>query len=297
MPHLNIKHTAEYAYRYPISLLRHRLQMRSYESRDFRLRSAKLSVEPGPADIRWARDVLGNSACIQDWAAGTGTILPRGVLAQQSAHYPSIAATPDPGAESLPFSHAGKEIEDLRRITERRLPYPDGLVAGRVHNFLSGSASPQTLGLLPAMAQSIQHSLGFAARDAGGKQTSAATLTMGSGTCREFAKLMMEAAHSLGLAARSVTGYLSEAGALAARVGGAIACLVRGLPSWRRLGRVWSRLRFAGGRQFNPCGSGTCAVSGASGSRSICECPTNPKGLWVDITVAVIADTPAHPGA
>jgi transglutaminase-like putative cysteine protease len=48
----------------------------------------------------------------------------------------------------------------------------------------------------------------YAAREAEGVQAPVDTLRMRSGSCRDFALLMMEAARSLGLAARFVSGYL-----------------------------------------------------------------------------------------
>ncbi len=50
----------------------------------------------------------------------------------------------------------------------------------------------------------------YGARHEEGTQTAAETLALGSGTCRDFAVLMMEALRSLGLAARFVTGYLYD---------------------------------------------------------------------------------------
>ena len=51
----------------------------------------------------------------------------------------------------------------------------------------------------------------YAARDAEGVQSPTQTLRLGSGTCRDFALLMMEAARALGLAARFITGYVYSA--------------------------------------------------------------------------------------
>jgi transglutaminase-like putative cysteine protease len=47
-------------------------------------------------------------------------------------------------------------------------------------------------------------------RDSEGTQTPHETLTRKSGTCRDFALLMMEAARRLGIAARYVSGYLYD---------------------------------------------------------------------------------------
>jgi len=278
MPHLIITHSTEQAYRNPVGLLRHCSQMRPHQSRDLRLRAATLSVEPAPAVIRWALDVVGNSARILDWATETGTILLRSVAALWSANYPLGAATPDPGNESLPLSQSAEGMVNQSRLTERQ--FPDGVVDGWACGFVSASTSPHTLGLLEAMTQSIQHSLRFAARDAGGMQTPAEPLTMGSRTRRECAMLMMEAARRLGLAARFVAGYLYQAGAQAVRCGGAMHawCAVY-LP-----GAGWVEYDpsegFLAGDDLIPVGSGPCAISGAASGRWICGCPHGPQGTF-----------------
>src|SRR5258708_1407438 len=51
----------------------------------------------------------------------------------------------------------------------------------------------------------------FFRRTARGIETPAETLGLGSGSCRDLAVLMIEAARSLGLAARFVSGYLHVA--------------------------------------------------------------------------------------
>src|SRR5206468_5476999 len=66
----------------------------------------------------------------------------------------------------------------------------------------------KTLDVLMAMTTGIKEQFTYAARDAEGVQTPVETLSLGSGSCRDFAVLMMEAVRSLGLAARFVSGYL-----------------------------------------------------------------------------------------
>jgi transglutaminase-like putative cysteine protease len=71
---------------------------------------------------------------------------------------------------------------------------------------------PETLPVLQAMAAAIKTNFTYIARDAYGTQSPLETLTVGSGTCRDFAYLMMEGARSLGLAARFVSGYIYDPG-------------------------------------------------------------------------------------
>ena len=95
------------------------------------------------------------------------------------------------------------------------------------------------------MTASIKEQFKYAARDAEGVQAPLDTLSLGSGSCRDFAVFMMEAVRSLGLAARFVSGYLydeSLIGAAGGMVGGgATHAWVQVYPPGCRLGGVRSR--------------------------------------------------------
>jgi transglutaminase-like putative cysteine protease len=76
------------------------------------------------------------------------------------------------------------------------------------------------------MTHAIKAGFRYGVRHEEGTQSAAQTLALGSGTCRDFAVLMMEALRSFSLAARFVTGYLYDdtsgtTGAAAARTPGA----------------------------------------------------------------------------
>lgn len=64
----------------------------------------------------------------------------------------------------------------------------------------------QTYALLERVYVHINQSLTYPVREEPGVQTPADTLTRGTGSCRDFARLFMEAARHLGLAARFVSG-------------------------------------------------------------------------------------------
>src|SRR5207253_1506333 len=65
-----------------------------------------------------------------------------------------------------------------------------------------------TTELLAAMTHAIKQNLTYVKREESGVQDPVRTLRIGSGSCRDFTVLMMEAVRSLGLAAHFVSGYL-----------------------------------------------------------------------------------------
>jgi hypothetical protein len=79
----------------------------------------------------------------------------------------------------------------------------------------------------------------YGARHEEGTQMATQTLALGSGTCRDFAALMMEALRSFGLAARFVTGYLYDDTSGTTPGRRQHACLVQRLFAGCRFGRCW----------------------------------------------------------
>lgn len=214
MPDVQIKHSTEYAYQRPVALLPHRLMLRPQDSHDLRLHDATLLVDPAPSSTRWAHDVFGNSICHVEWPEDLQTQSLRIVSDLTVTHYPAGATLRrealDPLAEAYPFSYAAEEIPDLSRLTERQVPDPDRLVDAWARRFVTRDGPVHTLVLLEEMTGAIKAEFIYVGRDAEGTQSPAETLSRGTGTCRDFALLMMEAVRSLGLAARFITGYLYE---------------------------------------------------------------------------------------
>ena len=62
--------------------------------------------------------------------------------------------------------------------------------------------------LLDSMTRRIKEEFAYLRRSEKGVQSPSETLRRRSGSCRDFAVLMMEAARSLGIAARFVSGYI-----------------------------------------------------------------------------------------
>ena len=74
----------------------------------------------------------------------------------------------------------------------------------------TNSRIDDTLAILTTMMQAINSEFAYNPRDEMGTQEPLVTMESGTGTCRDFALFMMEAARSLGFAARFVSGYLYD---------------------------------------------------------------------------------------
>ena len=139
-------------------------------------------------------------------------------------HHPDGPPLPvyslDETAELFPFSYAADEIPDLERLAARQMPDPDRKVDAWARRVVSRANSKKTLEVLEAMTHAIKDEFRYGARHEEGTQTAALTLELGSGTCRDFAVLMMEALRSFGFATRFVTGYLYDDSSGTTRGGG-----------------------------------------------------------------------------
>jgi transglutaminase-like putative cysteine protease len=82
-------------------------------------------------------------------------------------------------------------------------------VAAWAKHFVEGDQDVTT-DVLKRIMNTIRDTFQYQARDAEGTQAPGETLRLKSGTCRDYAWLMIETLRRLGLACRFVTGYLYD---------------------------------------------------------------------------------------
>jgi transglutaminase-like putative cysteine protease len=109
---------------------------------------------------------------------------------------------------SFPFAYSVEDMPDLLRSIERLHPDPDGVLERWARRFVRQGRPTKVLGLLVEMTHAIRAEFTYATRLHGEAQTPLETLRLKTGSCRDFAMLMIEAVRSLGLAARFVSGYI-----------------------------------------------------------------------------------------
>ena len=213
MPVVTIRHTTVYRYAAPVTFGDHRLMFRPRDSHDLRLLETGLQISP-PANVRWLHDVFGNSIAVASFPEPAPEL--RLVSTIRLEHFPGIALEfpLEPYARHHPFSYSAEEVPDLGRTMERHYPDPDHRIDQWAHRFVAGPGETDTQALLVSITAAIREELRYEGREAEGTQTPIETLDRASGTCRDFALFMMEAARSLGFAARFVSGYLYDDGAV-----------------------------------------------------------------------------------
>ena len=204
----DITHTTHYRYAQPVQLGEHRVLFRPRDSHDLRVLATDMVVTPTPVDIRLYQDVYSNSvALVQPQSPATELK----VVCSFSVEHTGTRALDvplSPRAQSFPVSY---KIEERLALSHYLVPFyddPDGTLLAWASQFIDASGASDARQLLVAMNKSIRDSMQYLARFDEGVQTPYDTLRSQSGTCRDFATLMIEAIRHLGYAARFVSGYL-----------------------------------------------------------------------------------------
>ena len=208
MPLLTVRHVTTYRYRHPVAFGEHRMMFRPRDSHDQRLIEHRLAIDPAPATLRWTQDVFGNSVTLARFTSRADTLRFESTLHIDHTECTELSTTIADHARIFPFAYDTDEMPDLLRSIERQMPDPGHVLDRWAQGFLSQQGPTRTVDMLAAMTKAIRHRFTYRARHTPGIQDPRTTMKLETGTCRDFALLMMEAVRALGLAARFVTGYL-----------------------------------------------------------------------------------------
>jgi transglutaminase-like putative cysteine protease len=212
MPVLNVCHTTVYRYRRAVALGEHRLMFRPRDSWDQRLLDSTLGVSPEPVSVRWVLDLFGNCVAVVDFSRRRAKMLTfTSMIRLAHSPFPALNFPISEHALQYPFSYDADEMPDLVQLIEPQYPDPDSALYEWARQFVDPEAAVGTYDLLASITHAIRDRFTYISRDEMGVQDPLTTLSLRSGSCRDFAVLMMEAARSLGLAARFVSGYIHVA--------------------------------------------------------------------------------------
>lgn len=225
MPILSIRHVTRYAYRNPVALGEHRMMLRPREAYDQRLLSYDLTITPEPSRLRSMHDVFGNCVSVAGFEGRTRELV---FDSQVRLDHTPLPAFADVDGEievytgAMPFAYSADDLPDLMLSMARQYADPTGEVDRWAQRFVRQVGATSLQALLSEMTQAIYADFKYRTRLNGPAQDPLQTLTSRSGSCRDYAVLMIEAVRSLGLAARFVSGYIYSpyAGPEHSRIGG-----------------------------------------------------------------------------
>ena len=205
---LTVQHATTYRYSEPVQFGEHRLMIRPRDSHDLRLLRSELTLSP-PATVRWLHDVFGNSVALAQFADPAPELKVVSILTLEryALNRPAFPVAPE--AATYPFVYSNNDRTDLGRLLEQHHPDPKGGLAEWAQQFVP-EKGVDTVGVLATMNAAIKRNFTYAAREAEGVQSPLETLERGSGSCRDFALLLIEAVRCLGFGARFVSGYLYD---------------------------------------------------------------------------------------
>ncbi len=206
--HLVVLHKTEYLYDEPVTFGRHRMMFRPRDSHSLRLLNTRLVINPKPLHIRWAFDAFGNSVAFAEFGETKSRVLTfESEISVKNFETPQPTALLLETATKFPFLYPDQELPDLAPLIILDRPDPDNLLSDWAQQFVTAGNSA-TLEILTAMMTTIRTSFQYQTRQAEGTQDPRHTLQLKTGSCRDFALLMIEALRTLGFAARFVSGYI-----------------------------------------------------------------------------------------
>jgi transglutaminase-like putative cysteine protease len=204
---LCIRHRTTYRYAEDVTFGPHRMMLRPREDHDVRIEHSILEISPAH-EVRWMRDMNGNCVALIDFLAPARelTIYSEIVLRHDDSNPFDFKIETE--ALCHPFSYDEKTLQELGAF--RQMVYPEE--ADVLHDWLNRvwpeGESAGTIARLQGLNAHIYANFRYQIRPEEGVQLPAETIRRGSGSCRDFATLFLEACRCRGLAARFVSGYL-----------------------------------------------------------------------------------------
>jgi transglutaminase-like putative cysteine protease len=204
---IRIRHRTTYNYSQPVQIGQHKIMIRPREGHDVHIESSILEITPGHT-IRWMRDVDGNSLAKVDFTQMASQISFYSEIVLQQYDVNPLDFILEDSAANYPFVYDAVSLPELTAFIT--ILYPRDVAALRewLGQFWKPGEKITTIALLQNLNMHINKTFTYHRRDEPGVQTPAETIRKGSGSCRDFATLMLEACRCWGLAARFCSGYM-----------------------------------------------------------------------------------------
>jgi transglutaminase-like putative cysteine protease len=181
--------------------------LRPREGHDVKIEQSRLTISPAHR-VQWMRDVHSNSLAVVHFSERASELT---IESDLTLHH--FEANPfdfylEPEAVRYPFLYDPETFLAVSSFAQTAYPGESALLLDWLKPFWAPGQSIGTLELLQKLNSAISPQLRYQVRYEEGVQSPGQTLALGSGSCRDFATLFIEACRCLGLAARFVSGYI-----------------------------------------------------------------------------------------
>src|SRR5262245_32993054 len=204
--HVALHHRTHYQYDRPVSLSPHIIRLRPAPHSRTPILSYSLRVWPKKHFINWQQDPHSNYLARLVFPEKTRELVVEVDLIAEMSVFNPFDFFLEPSAERVPFCYEPWLAEQLAPMLEPRASGP------KLCEFLAtvDRSGGQTVHFLVTLNRRLSEAIKYIIRLEPGVQTPEDTLTLGSGSCRDTAWLLVNILRHLGLAARFVSGYLIQ---------------------------------------------------------------------------------------
>jgi transglutaminase-like putative cysteine protease len=207
MKRIKIQHLTEYLFPTTVTLQQHYLLLRPREGHDLRIESSILNITPA-YQIKWYRDVFDNSLAAVTFLQPSNKLTIASEVVIQHYEEAPLDFWIDDYAMNYPFAYAQTDWQDLAAFQQPIFANDQHAVAQWLTQLGLKNVQINTFELLTRLNEAIYTRFRYQIREEPGVQSPATTLNKLSGSCRDYATLLIEACRHLGLASRFVSGYL-----------------------------------------------------------------------------------------
>ena len=206
---LSISHLTRYTYDREVQFLPHLLYLRPRDNPLLQVESFAFTFSP-LARVNWMRDDFDNLPASAHFDAPADTLEIQSLCAVVTADTAPFDFLLRAYAASFPFDY-----EELHRFNLTIYLTPPAQTTQEILRAWIRQRLPSpprdTVACLAAINRIVFETIPYPRRHEPGIQTALTTVRRGTGTCRDYAVLLIAIARTLGIAARFVSGYLFDA--------------------------------------------------------------------------------------